>query len=100
MSTLFNSEIPNGWEVETDSRGNSIITAPTTPERLGGGVTIHWQQRKFALGYGVRPREDATTFVGRGWKTKLVAAAIRELNSALTPFKANKADSTTCNPKE
>lgn len=68
--------LPKGWKQKEMVDGTLVVSHPD-----GGGVTINYTRRGFALGYGtwVKPNHDSG-YTGRGWRERLLNDAITALN--------------------
>ena len=81
--TLHGVDIPNNAEVEfSEQRNRTTVTFPGTDVSLGGGLTIYWTTRRWALGYGVTPSLESKSYKGHGWRRKLTKDAVEALTKA------------------
>jgi hypothetical protein len=69
---------PNGWNASDGWGETLVLTIPTR----SGSITIDFEKRGFALGFtSVRGMKNPH-YSGRGWRQKLVDAAINALLKA------------------
>lgn len=74
-------DLPVGWFVQAGSVPHEV-TLVKPDEYANQFVTISWKQRTVELGLSGRFRKYRESVPeGRGWRTKLVEMAIKELTS-------------------
>jgi len=76
MSNNDALKVPDGWRIQNDIYGRdcSIVTSPAHCM-----ATIDWERRGFRAGIttiGSFKNKRSAAFIGRGWKQKLVNAAV------------------------
>ena len=71
--------IPPGYTAENRGSDHVIVIHCSTI----GGVTIDFQRRAYALGYGFSAARavNATKYTGRGWSQRVVRDAVRALEA-------------------
>ena len=76
--------LPDGWTREKSLYGNDT-EAIFRPQQIGGGiVSIDYERRNFAGGYGSTHRPASTKkYFGRGWREALEADAVAWLESVM-----------------
>lgn len=76
----YQGSLPEGWVGELSTTYGLILSRPQ-----GGCATVDFEKRDFALGITVvRRKIGVPPYSGKGWRDRLVAAAVAALEKAMT----------------